>query len=224
MITSVDGKVAVGGKAGSIGSSTDRTVMRTLRSHADAVMIGAGTLRAERLTLAIPENLAQARRSHSLRPQPLAIVVTVTGDVPLQKNLLGSSPDNLLVLASPETTEERLAALAALASIEIVPQEKLASGSSLDLTKALEVLKKRYAVDVLLVEGGPSLNYALASSGLVDELFLTLAPKLLGGVHPDAITILEGMSLLPTKSPNPELISVHLSNNELFLRYFLRSS
>ncbi|MDX6379365.1 MAG: hypothetical protein QOI57_389, partial [Rubrobacteraceae bacterium] len=49
MITSVDGKAAVGGKAGSIGSPTDRTVMRTLRSHADAVMIGAGTLRAERL-------------------------------------------------------------------------------------------------------------------------------------------------------------------------------
>jgi riboflavin-specific deaminase-like protein len=222
MITSVDGKAAVGGKAGPIGSPTDRTVMRTLRSHADAVMIGAGTLRAERLTLAVPENLARVRRSHALGPQPLAIVVTVTGDVPLQTNLLGFSPDNLLVLTSPEITEERLAALSALASIEIVPKEKLAPGSRLDLTRALEVLKKRYAVDVLLIEGGPSLNYALASSGLADELFLTLAPKLLGGAHPDTLTILEGTSLLPSKSPNPELISVHLSNNELFLRYTLQ--
>jgi 2,5-diamino-6-(ribosylamino)-4(3H)-pyrimidinone 5'-phosphate reductase len=222
MITSLDGKAAVEGKAGSIGSPIDRTIMRTLRSHADAVMIGAGTLRAEKLTLAIPENLARARPSRELRPQPLAIVVTVTGDVPLQTNLLGSSPDNLLVLTSPETTVERLAALSALASIEILPKEKLTPDSRLDLTWALEILKKRYAVDVLLVEGGPSLNYALVSSGLADELFLTLAPKLLGGTHLDTLTILEGASLLPTKSPNPELISVHLSNNELFLRYTLQ--
>lgn len=219
MVTSVDGKATVGGKAGPIGSPTDRTVMRTLRAHADAVMIGAGTLRAEKLTLAIPEGLAGERVSRALRPQPLAIVITMTGDVPLRANLLGFSPDNLLVLTSPEATEERLAALSNLASIEIVPKENLAKGSHLELARALETLKKRYAVDVLLVEGGPFLNYALISSGLADELFLTLAPKLLGGAHADTLTILDGTALAPTKIPNLELISVHLSNNELFLRY-----
>ena len=219
MVSSIDGKADVGGKAAPIGSSVDRTIMRTLRSHADAVMIGAGTLRAERLTLSVPETLEQARASRDLIPQPLAIVVTVTGEIPLSTNLLGFSPGNLLIFASPEAPEERLTALSELASVEIVP--KVAPSSQLDMKSALEILKKRYDIGVLLVEGGPRLNSDLVSSGLADELFLTLAPKLLGGARTETLTILESGDLFPPKSPSPELISVHLSNSELFLRYAL---
>jgi len=81
-------------------------------------------------------------------------------------------------------------------------------------------LKKRYGVNVLLVEGGPVLNHALISSGLADELFLTLAPKLLGGERPGTLTILEGPTLTPHKTEQ-NLISIHLSGEELFLRYML---
>ena len=211
MVSSLDGKAAIEGKAGSIGGPADRAVMRNLRALTDAVMIGAGTLRAEKLSLAVPENLAQTREAHGLDPQPLAILVTETGDVPLQTNLLGLLPDNLLILASPETPQARLTALSSYASVEVV----------LDLNSALEALKGRYGVDVLLVEGGPALNHALVRNGLVDELFLTLAPKLLGGERPKALTILEGPSLSHQQSPKPELISVHLFGDELFLRYAL---
>jgi 2,5-diamino-6-(ribosylamino)-4(3H)-pyrimidinone 5'-phosphate reductase len=221
MVCSLDGKAAVDGKAGSIGSQTDRALMRALRARADAVMVGAGTLRAEKLTLDVPEDLERSRTSRGLKPQPLAVVVTETGDVPLRENLLGSSPDNLLVLAAPETPRARLTALSDHGSVEIMPKGTT-PGPRLDLTEAVAILKKRYDVDVLLVEGGPSLNYALASTGLADELFLTLAPKLLAGARPGALTMLEGPAVPSLNSPKPELISVHLSDNELFLRYALR--
>ena len=223
MVASLDGKATVDGKAGAIGSPTDRTLMRTLRARADAVMVGAGTLRAEKLTLAVPENLSREREIRGLNPQPLAVVAAATGDVPLRENLLSSSPDNLLVLASPEASDESLVALSSRASVEVVmPKGTAAQGPRLDLTVALETLKKRYAVDVLLVEGGPALNHALVSTALADELFLTLAPKLLGGERPGALTILEGPPIPPGKSSKPEPISIHLSIDELFLRYALR--
>ena len=219
VVASLDGKATVAGKAGSIGSRTDRLLMRALRGRADAVMTGAGTLRAEKLTLAVPGELARSREARGLKPQPLAVVATATGDVPLETNLLGPSRENLLVLASPETPEERLAALSSRASVEVVPKET--PGPRLDLTRALETLKRRYSVGVLLVEGGPALNHALVRAGLADELFLTLAPKLVGGERPSALTTLEG-SALPPRKTGPELISVHLSGDELFLRYALR--
>ena len=223
MISSLDGKVAISGKAGSLGSSVDRTVMRNLRVCADAVMIGAGTLRAEKLTLAIPQDRARARESRGLKPQPLAVVTTATGDVPLQENLLGSPPENLLIFASSETPEEHLVTLSSHASVEIVTEESSEPGrlDLIDLREALRVLKKRYEVGVLLVEGGPVLNHALISLGLADELFLTLAPKLVGGERPGTRTVLEGPTLASPKT-EPKLISIHLSGEELFFRYALR--
>jgi riboflavin-specific deaminase-like protein len=222
MISSLDGKVAVSGKAGSLGSLVDRTVMRNLRACADAVLIGAGTLRAEKLTLTVPEDHTRARESRGLKPQPLAVVATVSGDVPLQENLLGSSPENLLVFASSETPQEHLITLSSHASVEIVGGEtsKPRPRGRLDLGEALRALKKRYGVNVLLVEGGTALNHALVSSGLADELFLTVAPKLLGGERPGALSILEGPALTPHKT-KPKLISIHISGEELFLRYTL---
>ena len=218
MVSSLDGKVVHEGKASQIGSPTDRALMHMLRAHADAVMVGAGTLRAEKLRLDVPEDISRERESRGLKPQPLAVVATMSGDVPLEKNLLGSSPDNLLILASSTVPQSRLAALSRVASVGIMPDET--GDPHLNPTDVLKVLKQGHAVDVLLIEGGPTLNYALISSGLADELFFTLAPKLLGGEKPEALNILEGRPLIQ-ETEQPELISIHLTGNELFLRYVL---
>ncbi len=224
MVASLDGKASVDGKAGAIGSQTDRTLMRSLRARADAVMIGAGTLRAEKLRLDVPEDLAKARASRGLEPQPLAVLVTTSGDVPLGANLVGSSPENLLIVASSEIPKERFASLSSHAVVELVTEETppTPADAGLDLGRALEALKGRYGVGVLLVEGGPALNHSLISSGLADELFLTLAPKVLGGEAPESLTVVEGPLLRP-RGIAPKLVSVHLCDDELFLRYALRS-
>ena len=94
MVGSVDGRAAVEGKASGLGSETDRQTMRTLRARADAVMVGAGTLRAERLTLGL-----DARAG----PQPLAVIATTSGAIPLEANLIVKEGQRVLVMAREDT-------------------------------------------------------------------------------------------------------------------------
>ncbi len=210
MVASLDGKTTSQGRAARIGSRTDRQLMRTLRSKADAVMIGANTLRAEKLSLGLD--------GPSSGPQPLAILVSKTGaDVPLEANLISREGQSVLMIVAadaPEGAADRLPRGGRLLRAPATPSGEV------DLEHALSILKAKHAVDSLLVEGGPSLNHSLISQDLADELFLTLAPKLLGGAPPEALTLLEGHELVPpTRSPDPQLLSAHLSGNELYLRY-----
>jgi 2,5-diamino-6-(ribosylamino)-4(3H)-pyrimidinone 5'-phosphate reductase len=208
MVSSVDGKTAIGGKAARIGSQTDRRTMQNLRSHADAVMIGANTLRAEKLSLALDDP--------SDKPQPLAIIATRTGDVPLESNLILGEEQEVLLLFPREVPGCPCGRARRLLASE-------GPSGHVDLVEALEMLKAEYGVDVLLVEGGPTLNHALISRGLADELFLTLAPKLLGSGISESRTILDG-GPLPQETSTPVLLSVHLVGDELFLRYKVEGS
>ena len=205
MVSSVDGRTTMEGKASHIGSYTDRRVMRTLRSGADAVMIGAGTLRAEKLSLGLDDPSI---------PQPLAVIATRTGDLPLENLIVGESQQVLVITTqeAPEDLEDRLSEIACVLRVSGTPS------GSINLGEAFEILKAQRAVEVLLVEGGPSLNHTLISSGLADELFLTLAPKLLGGTPAESPTILNGSALTGIRA---NLRSAHLADDELFLRYNL---
>jgi riboflavin-specific deaminase-like protein len=224
MVCSLDGKSAVDNRAGSIGSLIDRTLMRTLRAQADAVMIGAGTLRAEKLRLDVPEDMGRARVARGLEPQPLAVVATNSGNIPLKENLLDYSPDNLVILVSSESPKDSISGLSQLATVEVVPsraerEPAAEEGSVLDPGFALTALRERYGVGLLLVEGGPVLNHALISSNLADELFLTLSPRLVGGER--SPTILEGPNLPPPVGQARNLTSIYLADDEVFLRYTL---
>jgi 2,5-diamino-6-(ribosylamino)-4(3H)-pyrimidinone 5'-phosphate reductase len=208
-VSSVDGRTAVGGKAAGLGSGIDRQTMRTLRSRADAVMIGAGTLRAERLTLGLDETGV---------PQPLAIIVTGTGDVPLEEHLIVEGGQEVLILlsdAAPKRLVERLL------TFEQVMRAPADPTGAVDFDAALRILKAERGVESLVVEGGPGLNHALISLDLVDELFLTVAPELLGGSADQTLTLLRGPTLPARERPTLDLVSIHLSGDELFLRYSL---
>jgi riboflavin-specific deaminase-like protein len=210
MVSSLDGSAAICGKASPIGSETDRRVMRTLRSKADAVMIGAGTLRAEKLSLGLDEI--------SRGSQPLAVIVSKTGDVPLGTNLIVGQRQEVLVITAEDTSKADLKRLREHASVLRLPA---ASAGGIRLEEALKVLEARRGVDLLLVEGGPKLNYSLVSQGLADELFLTLAAKIFGGMSSDNLPLLEGPEAPLPEFLKAELISVHLSDDELYLRYRL---
>jgi 2,5-diamino-6-(ribosylamino)-4(3H)-pyrimidinone 5'-phosphate reductase len=208
MVSSIDGKTTVEGKASRLGSEADRRAMRVLRSKVDAVMVGAGTLRAERLSLAL-DKPADGQ-------QPLAIIVSQTGNVPLESNLIVGDGQEALVITTqgaPENLEDRLRERARVLRLSATPS------GAVDLGEALEVLKAGYAANLLLVEGGPRLNHALISGNLADELFLTLAPKLLGGTLGEGLTILNGPVLV---ARDMHLLSTHLAGDEAFLRYDLR--
>ena len=211
MVSSVDGKATADGRAFRLGSEVDRRTMRNLRARADAVMIGAATLRAEKLSLGLDETASS--------PQPLAVIITNTGDVPLESNLIKPERQRVLVLVPRDLPQKAVSRLRCQAGGVI----RVAStpGGPVDLEAALRILKAEHRVNLLLVEGGPTLNHALISRHLADELFLTLAPKLLGGTTGAAITILDGHPL-PPQTQRLELLSLHSASDELFLRYGLQ--
>ncbi len=205
-VSSVDGRTTLEGRAAAIGSRTDRRTMRTLRSKVDAVMIGAGTLRAEKLSLGLddPDGL----------PQPLAIIVTDSGEVPLEEHLIVDEGQEVLILLSDAAPGRVVERLRTLAPVMKAPAD---STGAVDLARALPALEAERGVGSLLVEGGPGLNHALISRNLVDELFLTVAPRLLGGSAERTLTLLRGPTL-PAR-PTLDLVSIHLTDGELYLRY-----
>jgi 2,5-diamino-6-(ribosylamino)-4(3H)-pyrimidinone 5'-phosphate reductase len=204
MVCSVDGRSSVEGRASGIGSRADRGAMRALRSRVDAVMVGAGTIRAEKLNVGLDDPEAR---------QPLAVVVGGTGDLPITECLVGGRQDVVLVL--PEGSPDPGDAGRGPTTVLRAPTR---GGGRADLSWLLEVLRSEYGVERLLVEGGPTLNRALIEESLVDELFLTIASKLLLGPESAILTGAPGVKQIALA-----LMSVHSADDELFLRYSLRN-
>ena len=209
IVQSADGKTAIEGKASGLGTDVDRSVMRTLRSRADAVMVGGGTVRAERLSLSLD--------AEDNRPVPRAVILTNTGDLPLESNLVRDHRQDVLVLLSESAEKGVERRLGRLAEIRRVPATK---SGAIDVANALEIMKSEYGIDILLCEGGPALNQALISAKLADELFVTLAPVLVGA------NTSEEQRTFPGDQPGDpvplRLISSHAVGEELFLRYSIK--
>jgi len=224
MVSTIDGRATVGGKAAGLGGATDRELMRLLRASADAVMVGAGTIRSERMSLSVPARLAEQRASMGWGARPLAVVLTSTGSVPVASNLVSTPAEDLVVMSSPEAEPLARACSPAGARVETVALAPGGSGG-LDLAEVLRLLRRRHGVGSLLVEGGPRLNHALMARDLVDDLFLTIAPRVVGGPAETAIVAgPESIHQEDEEQTHPSnlwrLASSHLSaDGDLFLKY-----
>ena len=200
----LDGRAAIGGVSGPIGSAADTAMLAGLRTRFDAVMIGAGTMRAERYgRLAAKREMRERRERIGLSPEPLMVIVSGRLDLPWDAPLFSDGGRVLIFTASetePPETET---------SLRVVRHE-----GRVDLAAALLQLRREESIRALLCEGGPRLHAQLQAEGLVDELFLTTAPKLSGGGGPPSV--LEGE--LPAIVPL-QLAWLLEEEGELFARY-----
>jgi riboflavin-specific deaminase-like protein len=212
-VGTLDGRGAVGGKSTPIGSEVDHRLMRNIRANVDAVLVGAGTLRSENLTLTVGNSLTKRRRERGLKEQPLSIILTRGGEIPTGGRIFRENEGHIVVFAGPQTDQQNLVGLSKFATV----RSDTGSGMS-EPEKILETLADEFGVRRLLVEGGPSVNRSFLEAQLVDELFLTLAPKLVGG---DPRSLVEGEPL-PQDAVSPSLGSIYLSDSELYLRYLLK--
>jgi riboflavin-specific deaminase-like protein len=217
MISTADGRASIGGRSGPIGGRADRELFHALRAVADAVMAGAGTVRTERYGRIIAaEATRHRRREHGWREEPLACVVSARLALPADLPLLATPQAQVVIITSSLASLDGVAA-----QVQYVRAERQ---GMVDLSAALAELHDRCGVRLLLCEGGPHLNAHLLAAGLVDELFLTLAPKLAGGDGPvggEALRIVAGPALEPPVEL--ELVGVLQSDSELFLRYGVRA-
>ena len=198
MIATVDGRAAVNGSAVGIGSPTDHHLMMELRAEADVVLHGAGTVRADPLSARVPRDLLQRRVTAGLPAQPTGAIVTRSGNLPVPHpyydtaTLVYVCSDNRVTVQLPTVEVVRIQ------SVEDVVADLAHRG-----------------VRRVLCEGGPTLNSALFAAQLVDDVYLTLAPKLAAG--PSPLTLINGPAFQPML--RLQLRSCVEQEGELFLRY-----
>jgi riboflavin-specific deaminase-like protein len=218
MISTVDGRASIEGRSGALGNPADRELFRALRTVVDAVMVGASTVRVERYGRIIPDaSRRRMRRERGLSEEPLACIVSAQLALPPDLPLLACAEARVVIVTSSQASLPHSAA-----HVEYVRAER---DGLLDLAAAMAVLRERFAVRTLLCEGGPHLNSSLLAAGLVDELFLSLAPKLAGADHAgrEALRIFAGPA---TAHPPVELglLAVLENDSNLFLRYGVGAS
>jgi riboflavin-specific deaminase-like protein len=200
----VDGRATIGGVSGPIGSSADTAMLAGLRRRFDAVMIGAGTMRAERYgRLASEPETRRHRERIGLSGDPLMVIVSGRLDLPWDAPLFTAGGGRVLIFTAADAEPPETAT-----SVEVVRHEGFVNPA-----EALRHLRQECGIRALLCEGGPGLHAELEGGGLVDDLFLTIAPKLAGG---DVPRILEGEL---SQVAELELAWLLEQDGELFARY-----
>lgn len=179
-VASADGRATFRGRSGQLGDEGDKRMFHGLREQADAVMVGTGTLRVERYGRMLRKAERRERRVALGRSaEPLACIVTRSGELPADIPMLAEPEARVVVFAPTEIDLDAFAAQLTLVRLD--PGE-------MTLSTVMRILRTEHDVRLLLCEGGPTLFGALLHEQLVDELFLTLAPKLTGGGTGSAIT------------------------------------
>lgn len=175
MISSLDGAIAVAGRSGALGGPADGRVFSVLRSLADVVLVGAGTVRAEGYgPVRLDEELRDARRRRRQPPVPPIAVVTRSCHLDWSAPFFAEAEARPIVLTVTGADEGCRRRAARVAEVVVVGDE------AVDVARAVQALAERGAWSIL-GEGGPALNGQLAVRRLLDELCLTLSPKLVGG-------------------------------------------
>lgn len=224
-VTTLDGIVAfegglTGGHLISGSHEPDRFVMALLRALSDVVVVGAGTFRGSsrgRWTAAdVHPPTAGAthawRQAMGLPPVPTTVVVTATGQLPLDHRAF-AEPDDPLVIATTTLGAQALRGGPLSARVRVLPGEagRIGSAAVLQLVTTL-------GARLVLLEGGPHLLSGFLGADLLDELFLTLSPQLVGR-GAGRLGLVEGLALPPRDGRWQRLVSVRRSTDHLFLRY-----
>lgn len=202
------------------GHAADRFMLALLRAAADAVIVGAGTLRkepdsiwtADSVAPDLAEHFADLRKRSRRRPHPTTVLVTASGDVdPELPVFVGAAP---VVIATTRAGAAR-AARATGARVEVV-----AEGAPLPSVALVELAARVGGGHHILTEGGPTLFAQLLADNVIDELFLTIAPRVAGRAKDKRrVALVEGVAYTPDRAPHGALLSLKTADDYLFARY-----
>lgn len=211
MVASVDGSATDNqGRSAGLGGPGDEELFRTLRALADGIVVGAGTVRAEGYGPHRVRSDLAARRRRDGRPAPAAfVVVSRSLDVDLEAPLFTEAVTPTIVLSCEAAPAARLRAAGETARVVV------AGGDDVDLAAGVARLRSEHGLTHLLCEGGPTLNKGLFAADVVDELCLTLTPRLVGGPGPRIVRDL-------AEPRAATLAALFEQDGELYARYRVR--
>jgi riboflavin biosynthesis pyrimidine reductase len=207
MIASTDGRTAVQGRSVGLGHPADRALLRELRAAVDAILVGTGTLRAERYANLLDEDQRAQRVAAGLDAEPIVATISRRLDLPPDIPLLAEPTARVQVYTR---AEGEVPSQGAWVAVHRLPDDQPT------MPAILEHLRAERGARAILCEGGPTLMRELVAADCVDDLLLTIAPMLVAG---DAPTMLNGPALDPPTGL--ALRSIHRADDHLFLHYTL---
>ena len=209
---SLDGKIAsVSREMPSFPSREDRRTMDRIRARSDAILIGSGTLRAADFPLRIRSRALQRRRLLEGRPaQPLNVLISASLDVPLNGRFFSDPEMRRIVFTSISAPYARRRMAGEKGEVIAWKSKKL------DLVRLVRELRRRGVREILL-EGGGATNFEFFRRGLVDEIYLTLSPVIIGGAG--SPTPVDGEGFDAPKFPRFIPVRIRRVGDELFLHY-----
>lgn len=205
-VQSLDGRIAVDGSSRALGSDYDTAMLVGLRGRVDALMIGAGTMRAERYDRVIGDpRKRELREQLGLPADPLLVLISGRMELPWDAGLFTDGSGEVLIFTTSDQDPPQTA----------TPVSVVRHDNTIDLVGAMRHLREQRGVRSLLCEGGPHLHGDLIEHGLVDEMFVTQPSMLLGG---------QGASLVGGLLPGRRELELawllhEPSTGELFGRY-----
>ena len=212
MAVSLDGKISTrDGTGPRFASEADGIRLREIRSHADAILVGAGTIIADDPTFTEHGTYKELRLQRGLAPNPIKVVVSGSGSVPETSRMFQRNGAPALVFTTARIPPTRLTELQQVAEVHCVGE------TTVNFRRVVEILGEAYQVKQLLIEGGGQVNFDLFRSGLIDEVYLTLCPKIIGGR--DVVTSVEGDGFDFLDIVDVELLDQRTMDSEIFLHY-----
>jgi riboflavin-specific deaminase-like protein len=212
MAMTVDGKIATANRAvHSFGSKRDLEHLYALRATADAILCGARTVEISEATLGNGgEKFRKLRLKNGLAERPVRVVVSGSGSINPAAKIFHTGSAPLIILTTKRASAKKLAHVEKLAD-----EVKIFGETEVNIPAALRWLAGKFGVKRLLCEGGGDLNDALFRADLVDEINLTVCPKIFGGRFAPTIADGKGFSKL-ILTRNFRLGSVRAQKDELF--------
>lgn len=172
-------------------SKRDHELMLELRAENDAVMSGARTVDLCEVTMGNGgEKYRKKRRARGLKDEHLRVIVSGAGTIDPGAHIFKKRSSPIVILTT-ERAGRRLKQIRNLADAVYV-----SPGKNLNFRDALAWLRKEFGVKKLLCEGGGEVNGGLLKAGVIDQVYLTIAPLILGGQDAPTLADGEGFSKL----------------------------
>jgi 2,5-diamino-6-(ribosylamino)-4(3H)-pyrimidinone 5'-phosphate reductase len=193
-------------------SAHDKQRLLEVRALADAILVGRGTLETDRMSMDLPDQRLRERRIKEGKSEcPLRVILTASGNISISLSVFEKGDAPIVIYSTERMAPAQRRLLSEHAVVHV-------SGSDdLDLVWLLWHLYEHYQVRSLVCEGGPTLVKTLAQADVIDEIYLTLAAKIFGGLAAPGLTGLPG-EFLPA-SRQFQLIDIDRGENECYLRY-----
>jgi riboflavin biosynthesis pyrimidine reductase len=229
-VVSRDGRVSfnepghMGGGDISMHNRHDQWLMGLMRARADAIMVGAATLRVDPRHIWTAEQIypddaaafTALRKVEQRAPTPLQVFVSGSGELPPDLAAFERADLHAIIATTSAGAARARRSLPHTGQVDILD---LGDGQ-LDFAALMHTLRDEHGVATLLCEGGSRIYGALIQAGVVDDEFLTLSPIVIGS-PPDGAprpTLVEGVAFAPGAAPRQRTISLRRAGDHLFLR------